>query len=266
MDLILHLVVFLLAGVLGGVALGLMGVGMALVAVPLLIFILPAFGFAPDAVPLVALATSMAVVSVGSVSSVLSHNRTGNVDWGVARTTIPASIAGIVAGTLVASRLPGDVLRVLFCAFLIWIAIRMLRAGKPGGPADVRPTTATRYRLTGGLIGLAASVIGAGGGVLMVPFLASRGHRMIRAVGTSTLIGLPVSVIGAVIYAAQPVDLPQPLTFGYLFVPAFAGLALGSMLGAPLGARLAGALPAATLKRAFAIVLLIVAGTIIAGL
>lgn len=265
MDLIPHLAVFLAAGIFGGVALGLMGVGMALVAVPLLIFILPGFGFAPDAVPLVALATSMAVVSAGSVSSVLGHSRRGNVDWRVARTTIPASLAGIVTGTLAASHLPGMWLRLLFCLFLVHVAVRMLRAKAPAGPAERPPTTALRYRLTGFSIGLAASVIGAGGGVLMVPFLASRGHPMIKAVATSTLIGLPVSVAGAVIYAAQPVDLPQDYMVGYLFLPAFAGLAIGSVIGAPLGGRLGSRLPAATLKRVFAVALLVVAAAIAAG-
>jgi len=267
MDLMLSLVIFLAAGLLGGVALGLIGVGMALVAVPLLIFSLPGFGFGPDEVPLVALATSMAVVSVGSVSSVASHRRKGNVDWQVARTTIPASLSGIVAGTLAASRLPGPVLRILFCLFLAYVALRMLRGGGAAArSAGAMPTSSLHYRLAGAVIGLAASVIGAGGGVLMVPFLAGRGHPMPRAVATSTLIGLPVSVAGALIYAAQPAGPAQPMMIGYVFLPAFAGLALGSVLGAPLGTRLGGRLPAQTLKRVFAAVLLIVAVGIGAGL
>lgn len=266
MDLILHLAVFLLAGLLGGLALGLMGVGTALVAVPLLIFVLPGFGFGPDAVPLVALATSMAVVSAGSVSSVVSHQRQGNVDWSVAMTIIPASLAGIVTGTLIASRLPGVTLRVLFCLFLVYIALRMLGAGGRKDPAAVLPTRSPHYLLVGAMIGLTASVIGAGGGVLMVPFLAGRGHPMPRAIATSTLIGLPVSITGAVIYALRPTDLPQPLMVGYLFLPAFAGLAVGSIIGAPFGARLNGMLPVPVLKRIFAIVLLVVAAGIGAGM
>lgn len=266
MDSIVHLLAFCLAGVAGGVMLGLIGVGMALITVPLLIFALPRFGFAPEVVPLVALATSMAVVSVGSISSVISHHRRGNVDWTVARVTIPASLVGIVAGTLAASHLPGAILRVLFCAFLVYVAIRMLTAGAKSAGQALRPTSTLTYRLAGAAIGLAASVIGAGGGVLMVPFLSGRGHPMPRAVATSTMIGLPVSVVGGVIYAAQPAHLPQPMMLGYLFLPAFVGLAAGSALGAPLGAKLGGILPAATLKKGFAVVLIIVAIGILSGL
>lgn len=259
-NLLLPLLAFLGAGLLGGVLLGLIGVGMALVTVPLLIFVLPGFGFDAKDVPLIALATSMAVVSVGSVSSVLSHHRKGNVNWRVARTTIPASLIGIALGSTVAAQLSGVMLRALFCAFLIYIAIRMLRGKRKAGtgPGE-RPTTALQYRLTGGAIGLAASVIGAGGGVFMVPFLSSRGHPMPRAVATSTLIGLPVSALGAVIYALQPVDLPGGASLGYLYLPAFVGLAIGSALGAPVGARLSGMLDEKLIKKGFAITLLVVA-------
>lgn len=114
--------------------------------------------------PLVALATSMAVVSAGSVASVPGHSRRGNVDGRVARTTIPASLAGIVTGTLAASHLPGRWLRLQFCIFLVHAAVLMLRARAPAGPPEGPPTTALRYRLTGLAIGLAASVIGRAAG------------------------------------------------------------------------------------------------------
>ena len=257
---------FLVAGLFGGLALGLIGVGMALIAVPLLIFVLPGFGFDPGAVPAVALGTSMAVVSIGSVSSVLSHWRRGNVDLAVARMTIPASLAGVITGTLATAHLPGQVLRLLFGAFLCYVALRMLAGKGRAAVAAARPTTRLHYRAAGAAIGLAASVIGAGGGVLMVPFLSSRGHAMPKAVATSTLIGLPVSVAGALIHAAQPVALhmalPQALTLGDIFLPAMAGLALGSVIGAPLGARLSGRVPATALKRGFAAVLLVVAASL----
>ncbi len=262
MELAALITAFLVAGVFGGVLLGLIGVGMALVTVPLLIFVLPAFGFAPRDVPLVALATSMAVVSVGSVSSVLSHHRKGNVDWRLVRITTPASLIGITLGTVTAAHLPAAALRVLFCAFLVFISLRMLRDRKAATEKRIQ-TSPWLYRATGAAIGMAASVIGAGGGVLMVPFLSSRGNPMPRAVATSTMIGLPVSILGAVVYAAQPVSLPQAMTWGYLYVPALIGLSIGSTIGAPFGARLGGRISPALLKKGFAIVLLIVAAAIL---
>jgi uncharacterized membrane protein YfcA len=46
-----------------------------------------------------------------------------------------------------------------------------------------------------------------------------------------------------------------PGAVGYLYLPAFVGLALASVATAPLGARLAHSLPVPTLKRVFAVFL-----------
>jgi uncharacterized protein len=68
----------------------------------------------------------MSIVSVGAISSILSHHRLGNVDWKVVKITVPASVIGVGAGSLVATHLPGGDLRWIFCGFLIVIAARML--------------------------------------------------------------------------------------------------------------------------------------------
>lgn len=266
----LSALIFLAGGATGGLLLGMLGVGTALVAVPLLTLVLPWLGVpAPDA-PLTALATSMAVVAVTSVSSVLSHHRLGNVDWSVFRTTILASLLGVALGSAAATHLPAQALRAVVGAFLLYTAWRMLRAQppKPGAaPATPGGTPPGTYRLGGALIGVAGSFIGAGGGVLMVPFLSGRGHPMTRAVATSTAIGLPVTVLGAVLYTGlglrEGVHLPGQ--FGYLHLLAFLEISAASVLAAPLGARLASRVPAGLLKKGFAVVLVPLALKIAVG-
>ena len=61
MSLDSSLLIFLGAGLAGGLLLGLIGVGMALIAVPVLTFALPRFGVPAEVAPLTAVATSMAV-------------------------------------------------------------------------------------------------------------------------------------------------------------------------------------------------------------
>ena len=262
MPLIDALGLFFVAGLAGGLLLGLIGVGMALIAVPLLTETLPHFGIAADYAPRVALATSMAIVAVGSVSSVVSHHRLGNVDWTLVKTTVPASLVGVVLGSLAVSHLPGSWLRWIFCVFLLVIAYRMLRK-QPVQTSDGQATSKTTYRVAGGLIGVAGSLIGAGGGVFMVPFLNSRGHSMPKAVATSTAIGLPVSVIGALVYAFMQSPAPSLPLVGYVFWPAFVGIALGSVVAAPLGARLAIRVPANALRKGFALLLIVLAVRIV---
>lgn len=259
MALSLSLTIFLLVGLAGGLLLGLIGVGMALITVPLLTMTLPMFGIDAANAPLTALPTSMAIVSFGSVSSIASHHRLGNVDWHIVRTTVPVSLVGVVLGSILASHLPGAALRWIFSGFLLIIAIRMLwaRDAKDSSRSEPAQTPPWTYRLAGGLIGIAGSLIGAGGGVFMVPFLRSRGHPMPTSVASSTAIGLPVSVVGAMIYALQPGPIQAGTMIGYLYLPAVAGLSLGSMLAAPTGAKLSSRIPGHVLQKGFAGLLIV---------
>lgn len=257
------LLILLLAGIVGGLLLGLIGVGMALIAVPALTFSLPLLGVPPALAPVVALATSMGIVTIGSVSAVSSHARLGNVDWSTFRLMAPFSLIGVAAGSVLVSYLPGTALRLVFAAFLVFVAIRMLSGRK--APAAPQPVTPARHRVTGAVIGVAGALIGAGGGVFMVPYLSGRGWPMVRAVATSAAIGLPVTMLGTVIHALRPLDGIAAPMIGSVHLPALLGLGLGSLLGAPIGARLASRVPATALKRGFAVVLLILAAGLASG-
>ncbi len=121
------------------------------------------------------------------------------------------------------------------------------------------PATSIRQRLVAGTIGLCGSVIGAGGGVFLVPYLARSGFQMRRAVATSTAVGFPVTIVGTLFYAfvSPPAGLPHML--GKIYFPALLGFGLGSMLGAPLGAKLASEIDGDKLRRAFGVLLIILA-------
>lgn len=254
----------LIAGIAGGVLLGLMGVGMALVAVPALVFALPHLGVPEGQAPLVALATSMGIVTIGSVSAVASHHRMGNVDWSLFRRIVPFSLIGLLLGSALVTVLPPLALRVIFAAFLVYIAARMLRGPKPGAVA-AEPSPA-QDRAVGAGIGVAGALIGAGGGVFMVPYLSGRGRTMVRAVATSAAIGLPVTVLGFVFHALRPIEGITAPMLGSVHVPALIGLGLGGVIGAPFGARLAARLPAGVLKKGFAALLLVLAAALALGL
>ena len=249
------LLIFVGAGLAGGLLLGLIGVGMALVAVPLLTFALPRFGVPAQAAPLTAVATSMAVVAVTSVASAIAHQRLGNVTWWLVKAAIPFGLVGMLAGSLLATHLPSVMLRWIFAAFLVYVSVDMWRQGRRDAPRPVDLPT-SRYRVAGGFVGLVGSLIGAGGAGLLVPFLTKRGHSMAHAVATSTVVGLPLSVLGTIAYAAQPSTVPGVAMVGHVFVPAFIGLSLGSVISAPVGARLSNRVPAIASKRAFALALL----------
>lgn len=106
------------------------------------------------------------------------------------------------AGSVVVALLPGVALRIIFALFLVFVPFRMLAARRSAG-ADLSVCNGA-YRAAGAAIGMAEALIGAGGGVFMVPWLSGRGRTKVRAVTTSATVGLPVTVLGVVFHALCP--------------------------------------------------------------
>jgi uncharacterized membrane protein YfcA len=99
--------------------------------------------------------------------------------------------------------------------------------------------------LLGLLIGFGASITGLGGGFLIVPILLVLGHTAQKAVGTSFLGILIISVSALIAHIKlDNVDYK----FGIL-------LGIGGILGAQIGARLVEMIPTDVFKKIFAVVL-----------
>jgi hypothetical protein len=117
----------------------------------------------------------------------------------------------------------------------------------------------------GGFIGIVSAIFGIGGGTLTVPILSYYGLKIQHAVGTSAACGLPIAASGAFGFFVfgQFLDpsvkeaLPNGV-FGFVHMYAFICVSFASFFTARIGARLAHKLPAAALKKAFAVLLLIV--------
>ncbi len=105
------------------------------------------------------------------------------------------------------------------------------------------------------LIGLAAGfmggMVGIGGGVIIVPALVMLlGMSQHQAQGTSlTMILFPVGILGVINYYKQ----------GYVDFKYAGLLAVGFFIGSFLGSKYSLSLPQLTVKRAFAIVMMVLA-------
>ncbi|MEU5975598.1 sulfite exporter TauE/SafE family protein [Streptomyces sp. NPDC047315] len=241
------LVLALLAGAVVGLALGGLGGGGSVLAVPALIYLL---GFSPAA----ATTASLVIVAVTSVTALVAHAREGNVRWRTgglfaAAGLVPAALGGALAG-----RLPEAVLTGAFAVIAAVVAVRMLRpakaddgaaeAGAEAGAEEVRPGRPGAAAGAGAGLGAVTGVLGVGGGFLVVPTLTGTlGLRMRAAVGTSLLV-ISVNALAAL---ATRSGTAEGLDWG-LIAP-FAGAAV---LGAWDGKRLAGKVPAETLRKVFA--------------
>jgi uncharacterized membrane protein YfcA len=249
------------AGAAGGLLAGLLGVGGGIVIVPALDFALVAAGV-PGSVALhVAVATSMATIVPTALSSSRSHARRGAVDLAIVRRWSVPIVIGALAGALVASRLDGRALAIVFGVVALASGLKMLlpldhvvlRQGVPGGAAGA---------LIPAGIGAVSSMMGIGGGTLSVPTMTLLGEPVHKAVGTAALLGLWIAVPATIGYLlADPPSTAgmPPLTIGYVSLPGFALIAPIAWWAAPVGARLAHSLDRRRLAAAFGVFLLLVA-------
>ncbi|NQV98155.1 MAG: sulfite exporter TauE/SafE family protein [Rhodospirillales bacterium] len=256
-------------GLFGAVLMGMIGIGTALLCVPTLIFVLPHLGVADQVVVHTALGTAMLAISLQSVTSAIAHHRRGNVHWRVLKVTIPGGIAGVVLGVSLTTTLPGDMLRVIFALFILVSAGRLVFARTKASDGDGEdPTKGPLILALGsGAIGFFASFIGAGGGVFAVPFFHWCGMVTRKCVGTSNANGLPISLAGALTYAATGyTEIGTSAShFGYIHLPTFALLAISGMIAAPLGAKLAHVVPARVIKTIFAVLVVVIATKMLVG-
>jgi uncharacterized membrane protein YfcA len=255
MDYLLYLAL----GCFAGFVAGLFGIGGGMVIVPVLVYSFAAQGFSPDVLTHLAIGTSLATIMVTSVSAVLAHHQRGAVLWPVVRHMAPGLLAGAFAGAQVASLIPARPLQILIGGFAFLTAAQMFSGWK--GKLDNIPLPGQRgLWLAGGGIGGASAIFGIGGGTFTVPYLTLHGVTMTRAIASASACGLPIAMAGAagfMVAGIQTAALPSG-AWGFVYLPAFVGISVTSLVFARLGARLAHHLPAETLKKLFACLLVAV--------
>ncbi|MDO8144001.1 MULTISPECIES: sulfite exporter TauE/SafE family protein [unclassified Isoptericola] len=229
-------VAVLLLAVVVGISLGLLGGGGSILTVPLLTYVA---GFPPKE----AIAASLLVVGVTSVTSMLAHARRGNVQWRTGLLFGAAGMAGAFAGGLVGGHVPGTILMIAFAAMMIATAAAMIRGRRNGRAPEHDGTLKVGRTIVDGLVvGLVTGLVGAGGGFLVVPALVLLGGLpMSVAVGTSLL------VIGMKSFAG----LAGYLTSVSLDWGLVAAVTVAAVVGSLVGARLSSRVPEAALRRGF---------------
>jgi uncharacterized membrane protein YfcA len=246
------------AGILGfvlvGLALGLLGGGGSILAVPVLVHLL---GIAPG----VAVPMSLPVVGVTAAVGAFARWRAGQLQLGtVLGFAAVAMLVSFVAARLGAG-LPDTPRMLLFAATMLVAATAMWRrANRMSGGAQ--PTTSTARAgtptmlLAAAAVGLLTGLVGVGGGFLIVPVLSGvLGLPLAAATATSlAVIALNTAAAGAGWIGRVALDVPLTLQV--------TGAALVGML---LGTRLAPHIAPRTLTRAFAILLLLLATFMLAG-
>jgi uncharacterized protein len=236
-----------------GLAVGALGGGGSVLAVPILVYVL---GESVSE----ATTASLVIVAAGAAAGSLGHARAGRVCWRHVGSFTAAAAPGILAGTLAADVTGGTLLIAGFALVMLAAAHATWRRASEQPAEDggrrhgvtCPPLRFPRDVVAGGAVGFVTGFFGVGGGFLIVPTLTIALAFTIRtAVGTSLVIITATSLLGLVVHLFAGRELDASVT---------ASLAATCAIGAVAGAAIAGRVPQRTLGRGFAALVVGVAG------
>ena len=218
----------IVSGGIVGFALGLLGGGGSILAVPLLLYVVGVHN------PHVVIGTSAFAVAVNAFLNLIPHWRAGHVRLKPAISfAIPGAVAAF-AGSTLGKLVNGKDLLFVFALFMIVMAVMMVRRKRPVD-ATVSAVHKGGWRIwvTAIAVGLLSGFFGIGGGFLIVPGLMfSTGMPMIAAIGSSLLSVGAFGLTTAVSYALSG------LVDGWMVVLFGCGGVAGGLIGTLLATRL----------------------------
>lgn len=259
-DLALFVAALAGAGLFAGFIGGLFGIGGGVVIVPVLYLVLTALGVDEAVRMHIAVGTSLSTIISTSWRSLATHTKAGAVDYAVLKAWAPWITLGALIGSALAGLANTEALLIVFGGGLLLVAAQMGFANPNWRMFSELPGGAVRASIAGA-IGLLSAMMGIGGGAFGVTVMTLCGRPIHQAVATASGFGAAIAApaaIGYVLAGWGREGLP-PWSMGFVSVPGFIMLALLTAITAPIGARLAHRLPQLTLKRAFALLLALVA-------
>lgn len=237
-----------------GLALGAVGGGGAVLAIPLLVYVV-----GQDVHT--ATTTSLAVVAAAALAAGATQASRARVCWPQVAVFTPAAIGGAVLGTLGNQSVSGTAILLAFVPVLFAAAIAIWRrAGEEEASADSScPALAKPRTLAAGLsVGVLTGFFGVGGGFLVVPALALAMRLPLRrAIATSLVIVATVSLAALAAHLWRSAALDADVTIA---------MAAACVTGSLIGVRLGASLPRRTLGHAFAALVALVAIYLLAAI
>lgn len=250
--------IFILVGALIiGLSLGLLGSGGSAITVPVLVYLV---GHATKQ----SIAESMAIVGLISVAVAIPYAKSKQIDWrSVWYFGIP-SMFGAFVGAWLGGIASGTVQLVFFGGVLLAAAYIMLRNPKTeeadsDESSEFHRSATWKIALEGTMVGIVTGFVGGGGGFLIVPALVMLGRLPMRlAIGTSLAIIALNSAIGFAKYQQYLVSHDSSVNVQTIALFVLIGV-VGSLVGKLINSRL----NQLTLKRAFAVFLILLGGFVI---
>lgn len=223
----MNLVLFIVS-LIGGFFSGLLGIGGAVILIPLMLYV-PALTGVGDMNMNQVAGITMIQVLAATIFGCLAHRRHGQADTKIILTIgLPMGIFAL-AGSVFSKKMDSDTMLLLF-GFLLLAAFTLL-VKKTESESEATPSKVRYFPLrnavTGCIVGFVSGVIGAGGGFILIPIMI----RILKIpVKIAVCSSLGVIFIGALMGATGKIITLQ-VEWAYL-LPVIAGSIPAAIAGA----------------------------------
>lgn len=252
--------IYMLVGVFSGFLAGLFGIGGGIIVVPALLSIFQDNRYISNDMRMVfAVGTSLAIMFVASSVAIRAHRKGGDISWHIFQRLWIGIGFGVISGSALANYIPTSVLKTLFGLFLLVAGWKMLVGNTHEGAQQKLPAGGINFIITYA-IGLLSGLLGIGGGILLVPYLAYSQVAARKIPAITAACSLLIASIGIVIFmiVGHSIDA-VPLSTGRIYWPAVFWVGIPSLIFAPLGVKVTTVLPVKQLRYAFSLLLWITA-------
>lgn len=249
-SMILELMIFLIIGGCVGLLSAMFGFGGGIIVVPTLFLCFTYYQHMPVHIVMhIVVGTALSINVINALNSAYSHHRHGDMHYPTVFALAWPIAIGAVIGASIAHFLDSDVLRYLFIAFLFVVIVKALF--KKDFTQDYKLSDFTMHKKpvtisVGFFTGILSVLIGIGGSIITLPFLRKAKMPMLNASSAAVALTLSVALVGSLSYITMGllshVQLPQ-MTFGFMYLPAFVGIAAGTFVGVPIGTRISHVMP-----------------------
>ena len=263
LDHLFFISICLVLGAVAGFLGGLLGIGGGVIVVPALIILFdvtdlfPSDQFPANTGTLLAIGTSLSTIIFTTASAAYAQIRRGMVEWSVVRRWVVFLSVGSLGSSYVASGLSDFFLKVFIATLVLFVACVMLTSWKPSPSRDLPGRFLSA--LLASIGGMVAGIAGIGGANIVVPTLIYFNAPILRATATASAVGPAIAFFGTIGYIYRGTENDVPNSWGYVYLPATISIVTASILLAPFGVRIAHKLPSAPLRKAFGLLMIIVA-------
>ena len=208
-----------IAGTVGGLAAGVLGIGGGIVVLPVLYHVMTELGVDASVRMHLAIGTTLAATIPAAL--LRAHTHRSAIDWKFVQRWTAALVVGAVAGVVLTAFAGGRLLAVIFAAVALMVTLEL---ALDRGKRETSTLPAAGHFLLPAITGGASAITGMGADVAGLPVLLWLGASPERAVAAASVFALAVAVpgaFGAILLGWHMPALP-PASLGYVNLFAFA--------------------------------------------